>query len=321
MKPWANEIEAHIQHWSARLGNLGWWPRYIYHFTDVQNAANILQNGHLYSRHKAQQLGLMTVDNASPTIIQQTSPEHYHYVRLYFRPRTPTQYRNEGIRPLNQRQYDGAHCPVPIFFCFDAFSLLAQPETLFSNGSMARPQVEYNDSRDFFFSIPFEKVYHNRRYSSSEKDIVFHRHAELLVPNQLPLQPTLKFIACRSVAERQTLLQLLPRGLANRWLPRIRLGQMGLFERRWTYIKEVVVVDGRIIVRFNPDTQTPGPFNVKISYLEDGADKPRDWSGTMDKLNDQLVFRPDGAKWGTLTLHLDDALAFKGIILFEETPF
>jgi hypothetical protein len=77
VKSWANEIETHINAWSARLGNLDWWPRYVYHFTDVHNAANILQNGYLYSRTKAANRGLMKVDNASPDIIEQTQSEHF----------------------------------------------------------------------------------------------------------------------------------------------------------------------------------------------------------------------------------------------------
>ena len=67
-----------------------------------------------------------------------------------------------------------------------------------------------------------------------------------LVPDSLPLDPALKFIACRSAAERQTLLHLLPADLRRRV--------------------------------------------------------------------------PD-AVWGTITLHLDDALAFAGSLTFEETPF
>ena len=76
MKYWANEIEEHINVWSAKLGNLDWWPRYVYHFTDVHNAASILQNSYLYSRTEATKRGLMKVDNASPDIIQQTQPQH-----------------------------------------------------------------------------------------------------------------------------------------------------------------------------------------------------------------------------------------------------
>ena len=136
MKPWKADFGRHIERWSARLGNLEWWPRYVYHFTDVHNAASIIQSGCLYSREEAVRRGLMRVDNASLEIIKQTRPEHLKYARLYFRPRTPTQYRNEGIRPISQREL-GAHCPIPIYFCFDALTVLAQNDTEFSDGNMA----------------------------------------------------------------------------------------------------------------------------------------------------------------------------------------
>lgn len=169
MKPWADEIHQHIESWSARLGNLSWWPRYIYHFTDVQNAVEILQSAHLYSRSRAQRLGRMQNDNASPHVIQQTDAAHQNFVRFYFRPRTPTQYNNEGIRPRDQRELGGAHCPVPIFFCFDAASVLTLDESRFSNGNMGSSRVQYSSEREFFFSIPFEQVFHNRWLHQSER--------------------------------------------------------------------------------------------------------------------------------------------------------
>ena len=117
MKPWHAEIQQHIQAWSKRLGNLGWWQKYVYHFTDVQNAARILTDGIIYCRAEAVRRGRMVVDNASPEIIAQTRTEFTRFVRLYFRPRTPTQFRNEGIRPRTARVL-GSHCPVPILFLF-----------------------------------------------------------------------------------------------------------------------------------------------------------------------------------------------------------
>ncbi len=125
MKPWYADVERHIAMWSARPGHPTWWPRFVYHFTDVRNAAAILQNDCLYSRAEASRLGLMQVDNASAEIIGQTRPEHLEFVRLYFRPRTPTQYRNEGIRPGGRRELS-AHCPVPVYFCFDALGVLSR---------------------------------------------------------------------------------------------------------------------------------------------------------------------------------------------------
>ena len=124
MKPWRSEIRQHITKWSRQLGNLEWWPQYVYHFTDIQNAACILNDGILYSRAEPDRQNCMVVDNASPEIIAQTRPEYTRFVRLYFRPRTPTQFRNEGIRPKDKREL-GAHCPVPIYFCFDSLDILS----------------------------------------------------------------------------------------------------------------------------------------------------------------------------------------------------
>lgn len=212
MKPWHAEIRQHIQEWSARLGARSWWPQYVYHFTDVRNAALILESGVLLSRGEAQRAGAMIVDNASPDVIRQTWPDHLEYVRLYFRPRTPTQYNNEGIRPLAARRLGGAHCPVPVFLCFDAFQVLSRDDTLFSNGNIGSHRATISLERDFFRSIPFQWVFHNGAFRPEERDeIVFRRNAEALVPHRLPLTPALKFIACRSAAERQTLLHLLPR--------------------------------------------------------------------------------------------------------------
>jgi hypothetical protein len=269
----------------------------------------------------AKKLRVMVTDNASPDIIEQTYPGHLEYVRLYFRPRTPTQYRNEGIRPVEKREL-GAHCPVPVYFCFDALTVLAQDNTEFSDGNMGSPQASHSDSREFFFHIPFEQVFHDGAFPPAQRDsIVFHRNAEVLIPEKLPLGTTLKFIACRTAAERQTLLQLLPPDLRSQWVQRVRLADQGLFERRWTFVEEVVAIDERIVFRFNPSSKTPGPFDTEFSYRETGSETTRNWRGQGLSLDSQLSLRLPGASQGTATLTLDDALAFCGLVTFEEIPF
>jgi hypothetical protein len=89
VKPWANTIQDHIRSWSAQLHPNDWWPRFVYHFTDLANAVSILETGQLFSRSEVIKRKLMRVDNASPRIIARTYAEHQDYVRLYFRPRTP----------------------------------------------------------------------------------------------------------------------------------------------------------------------------------------------------------------------------------------
>ena len=114
----------------------GWWPDYLFHFTDIQNAVSILKTGALFSRLEAQNRNLMDTDNASQEILGSTDNEWKDHVRLYFRPRTPTQYRNEGFRPQEQR-WQGAHCPVPIYFLFDSRAVLSHVDSQFTDGNLA----------------------------------------------------------------------------------------------------------------------------------------------------------------------------------------
>ena len=111
---WVLSVPEILERFHARASPASdWWLKFAFHYTDVRNAANIIETGHLYSRNKALEDDSMTNDNANPDVIAQSSDSH-DWVRLYFRPKTPTQYRNEDIKPAST-QGDG-HCPVPVFF-------------------------------------------------------------------------------------------------------------------------------------------------------------------------------------------------------------
>jgi len=212
-KQWRQKIKDHIEHWSGSLSGHSWWPKYVYFFTDLRNAVSILEKGCLLSRDRAENLDSIKVDGASREIIDQTREECLKFVRLYYRPRTPTQYRCEGIRPQNERWQD-AHYPVLVFFLFDAYEVMSRGDAQYSNGSIASPYAMYGPEEKDFQRIPFNKVFHYGRYDTSvEGDIKFHRHAELLIPEMLSLKENLKLIVCRSYAERQSLIYLLPSSL------------------------------------------------------------------------------------------------------------
>jgi hypothetical protein len=324
MKSWAPRIQQHINEWSARLGILDWWPRYVYHFTDVCNAASILNDSILYSRAEAEKHGRMLVDNASPDIMSQTPLAYKHFVRLYFRPKTPTQYRNEGIRPISKRVLGGAHCPIPIYFCFDAENILSLDASEYSNGNMASGRSTHSKEEDFFFQIPFAQVFHSGRFLPEDRDdIVFRRCAEVLIPDQLPLEPYLKFIACRSVAEMQTLINFLNRKARKKWETKLRLGEQGFFHRKWTYVEEVVYTgEESITFRFNPNTETPGPFHLRVEYRETASERVKTLERDIDSLNSSYTIKkPINAESGNLKLYLDDCLAYSDNIIFIEIPF
>ena len=265
-----------------------WWPDFLFHFTDIQNAVSILKEGAVLGRRQCQSLGLMVTDNAGQEIIGQTDEAWKDYARLYFRPRTPTQYRNEGFRPIHQRQSD-AHCPVPIYFLFDSYTVLSRLDSLFTDGNLAAdPQVF--DSAEGLDRIPFDYVYHDSYFPpDTRSSIVFHRHAEVVVPKQLELD-SLQFIACRSQAEYETFLHhLLPPSALVRWEGKIGLAtRMHLFFKHWAHVESVELNSSRVVFQFKRGPRTPGPFHANVSITDTINDRRFVWDCESFLANESL---------------------------------
>ena len=197
-----------------RSGERRWWPKFIFHHTDIRNAVGVLRDGCLYSRTRAEQLGKLAVSSGSTSILAGTNPEIKDCVRLYFRPKTPTQFYAEGIQSkdtLAQSRYPSAHCPVLIFFLFDSAQILTCADCRFSDQGLNNAGAAILSTAEELKNLPWQKIYHNTRFDRSrieESDIARRRQAEIIVPRDLKLD-ALKYIYCRSVAEKETLLHLL----------------------------------------------------------------------------------------------------------------
>lgn len=325
-KPDLKEIKAHLDNLKSQswLGQpQAWWPNYLFRFDDIEKAANILNSGKLYSRNKAFSKGLMSSDSASPDVIAITSDCWKDYARLYFRPRTPTQFDGEGFRPKDCWVL-GAHFPVPIVMLFDAFEILSRSDSRFSNGNLAkRSQVKIGDDADFLKNMPFRLVYHDTWFSESEKEsIIFHRNAEVIVPSELDLL-SLRFIICRSQAEYETLLCFLDPNVQKLWSEKIGV-KSNLHFRYWSFVEQVYLSDEKLIFRFNPSTKTPGPFFARVDIVEDETggqynyeDKSFMANSTLE-LNLKPVRHPDSY---TVSLLLDSQLAYKNHYQKYDIPF
>jgi hypothetical protein len=319
VKAWRSRLAQHLATWSAKLPTYrSWWPKYVYHFTNVANAVRIVQAGFLFSREEARRRELMVTDNASAAVIQGTSQEHLKLARMYFRPRTPTQYHNEGIRPRAQRTMLNAHCAMPVFFFFDFVSVLAADETLFSDGNIASGRASISSNEDFFSSIPFEDVYSDGGMGTRVAELTFRRQAEILAPGSLPLGPHLKMVCCRSSGERQTLLHLLQSSdtrLRSAWEPLVRVATDPIFERRATFVETVSAVGEVVRFTFNPASRFNGPF-----FLDLRVDAGRTWHLQAPHVTlgaEYSVRLPGiGATAAVLQLHLDGDLAFQGLVTF-----
>jgi hypothetical protein len=244
-----------------------WWPQYLFRFDHVTAAASILNDGRLLSRARAIAAGKIVFDSASPGIIAHTGARWKDYVRLYFRPRTPTQFSSEGIRrrsPIDEYRYGGC-CPIPVVLLFGAADIMTLEETMFSDGNLASGSTGYGRDAKFLRRIPFQVVYHDDPIEPKAKGTVIRcRHAEVIYPHELGLF-ALKKICCRSSAERETLISLLTPDAAAQWTRSITSSsKLNLHYRRWTFLEEVELSAGSVNFVFNPSTLTPGPYRLDI---------------------------------------------------------
>ena len=140
------------------------WPRYAFHYTDIRNAVKVLTSGHLYSRQHLEESGQLTVSSGSDEVLAFTDHWVKDCVRLYFRPKTPTQYWSEGVRSksvLSNSKFPDAHCPVPVFFLFDLAEVLCLKQSRFSDRGLGSHNYRILSSASELEQLNWQKTYHN----------------------------------------------------------------------------------------------------------------------------------------------------------------
>jgi hypothetical protein len=292
------------------------WPLHLYHFSDVNNVASILLSGRIYSRNRAEQLGVHSVEIASLDIIE-GSPWAHDLARFYFRPRTPTQFHNEGIRPPEQRSKH-SHCPVPVFLVFNAPKMLAREDVQISDGNLARQRFNVGTGIEFLRKLNFRAIYHDASYPASmargERDeITRARCAEVLYPDEVDLSD-LEEVVCRTPAERQTLLTLL--GTERRtWSSRVLIEQPGerLFFRDWTFVRDVSLSGDRVNLSVLFGT---GEYTLEASTRYPGG-RSYDWKwepNTAAGLRSLQLAIPETAERVFVEIRIAECLAFRGYL-------
>jgi hypothetical protein len=262
----ADFIEAHIVKWEATLTSpfrpyRSKWPSRLFHHAPIENAVKILLDGNLRSRDDP--ANQRAKDVAAPGVIDARNHAHGS-ARLYFRPRTPTQYHIEGIRKRGECQYgDDTHAPVLVMMVFNARNILALPDVKFCDRNMQLGSSEPGGSEEYFSKIPFDKVFHEGSIGG-DRSIIEHRCAEVLAQSPLPLANTLQWVYCRTAAERDTLLYLLGAKQAE-WSPRILISDdLLLFERRHVFVESVFLSSNGINLQLSPRADLK---NVSVSVF------------------------------------------------------
>lgn len=234
----------------------GWWPMYLYHFTDIHNAISIIDTGSIYGRHDAIDKHLMQSDNASQSVINITSESVKDCARLYFRPMTPTQYHNEGYKPEHIRQGDiNANCPVPIFFFLDAAKTLRINGVKFAEkGFAGHNGTDVKSGEEEFAKLNFDKIFHNGAHELGS-DITQYRHTEVVRNGGLPIETVIRGIVCRSVAEKQTLLYILAKNYADKYKKYKKIitykPELKVFYNNGIFIKNVRYHEDKLHIELN----------------------------------------------------------------------
>jgi hypothetical protein len=133
----------------------------------------------------------------------------------------------------------------------------------------------------------------------------------VLLPDRLGLE-SLQLIWLRSPAEYETLHELMPAPLWQKWHNKIcARSDYHLFNNKRPYVQQAILQPKTIRLRFNPCQQDCQPFTASmVIRYEDGEEKTWQQEGFLPE-ND-LVIQLEKAAPYSLRFSLDNDLAYAG---------
>ncbi|MGM0411366.1 MAG: DarT ssDNA thymidine ADP-ribosyltransferase family protein [Bacillota bacterium] len=165
----------------------------LYHFTDFENLQSIIDEGYLKSRFACKNDNINFLDAANEEVIDHTIRDVKKCVRFYFKEKTPTLYKNEGIKKDNKKP----HIPIPIYLFFD-YELILLENTIFSSCNAGSSYVKFGKSANFFKNMDWRKIFHRESLpiedSQIKREIIRKRNAELLGLTDISLEYLNKII-------------------------------------------------------------------------------------------------------------------------------
>ncbi len=262
-------------------------------------------------------------DIADKAVVASQSQAH-DFARLYFRPKSPTQYHIEGIRKPSE-YYHGdpdTHAPILVIMVFEAKGILTSPGVRFSDGNMQSWRTNLLSDDADFIGLPFDSIYHVGAFNMAfEGDIIRCRCAEVLVPPPLILDDRLQAILCRSPAERATLLHFLETD-ADRWAPRTRVySELGIFENYYAYVDDVTVSEKGVLISLHHrrDSQ-PVRVDVLVRSVDKGWTKDFTLEKTTSGRNVWAAVELAPGHY-LIEVQVDNCLGYRAISLIDELPF
>ena len=161
---------------------------YVYHFTHMFNAIEVIRTRKILSRNRAKELGLLKYD-AAGSVVHRSSKAH-PYARFYFRTGTQTQFYNECLgKQRDTKYYQKAlgnglpMCPMPVFFKFDLQEILSKHASLcsYSTGNLQTNWANVYKVIEDPYNIDAKHLYSHDDFN---KDVREKKQQEFLVMNE-----------------------------------------------------------------------------------------------------------------------------------------
>lgn len=140
------------------------WAGYVYHFTHLTNALEIIKNRQIASRLALKEAKF---SDAAGSVVNRRHDAH-DYARFYFRPQTPTQFYNECLgKDYLLDKYDRAEklglpkCPIPVFFRFSIDEIFKNQfdKCFISNGNLQTKWARIGTVSEMYNLFDFNDVY------------------------------------------------------------------------------------------------------------------------------------------------------------------
>ena len=176
-------------------------------------------------------------------------------------------------------------------FLFDFTSIVTRANVRFCDRKMAHVGILSGDDQAYFDAIDFARVYHDRSITDPvlRQDINDRRMAEVLVPDDLPLDVTLASILCRTNLDAMSLQHLL-RGHDPSWRSKLRVATKPaeMFFCWGAYITELQFGTGALTLRVKAShdyTRT----GVEVQYPAAAPRPTRDGLAAQLSTNEQSL--------------------------------
>lgn len=233
---------------------------YIYHFTHLFNAVEIIKNRKIISRNLAK--GHFT--NAAGNLVHRRTTAH-DYARFYYRSQTPTQFYNEclGIdycydNYLQAVKLGLPKCPMPVFFIFDLEEVIFKmpDKCYYSTGNMQSNWATvkkvstnpYDLNTDYIYSS-FEDDFDNYKQYSQQ---------EFLVLNEFDFSELKSFkIICFDEEQTNILINQLTN---DNIIEKISTDKYGVFHRK---NRQINIIDNKDSIFISTDYHGDAHFEVK----------------------------------------------------------